>query len=102
MNVGLVKVLLHRRLEGEPKTATIQPSSTGKGYVCFSCECREPSPVPQTGQQVGMDVGRKSFATLSTGDAIANPRFFRAEEHAVAQVQRRFSKTEKDTPRAHE
>src|SRR5262245_30731114 len=79
MNVGLVKVILHRRLEGEPKTATIQRSRTGKWYVCFSCACMEPSPLPQTGQQVGIDVGLKSFATLSTGAAIEHPRFFRAE-----------------------
>src|SRR5262245_13396044 len=42
MNVGLVKVILHRPLAGAPKTATIQRSSTGKWYVCFSCECMEP------------------------------------------------------------
>ena len=48
MTVGLVKVILHRRLEGEPKTATIQRSRTGKWYVCFSCECLEPSSLPQT------------------------------------------------------
>ena len=62
-NVGLVKIILHRPLEGAPKTATISRSSTGKWYVCFSCECAEPSPLPATGQQVGIDVGLKTFAT---------------------------------------
>lgn len=46
MNVGLVKIVLHRPLEGSPKTATIQRSSTGKWYVAFSCECAEPLPLP--------------------------------------------------------
>ncbi len=97
-NVGLVKIILHRPLEGLPKTATISQSSTGKWYVCFSCECVEPTPLPATGQPVGIDVGLKTFATLSDGQAIANPRFFRQEERALARIQRHLSKEEKGTP----
>jgi putative transposase len=98
MNVGQVKIVLHRPLEGTPKTATIRRSSTGRWYISFSCECVEPSPLPDTGQQVGIDVGVKTFATLSTGQEIANPRFFRQEKHALAKAQRRLSKAEKGTP----
>ncbi|MGH7487290.1 MAG: RNA-guided endonuclease InsQ/TnpB family protein [bacterium] len=96
--VGQVKIILHRPMEGTPKTATIGRSSTGKWYVCFSCECVEPSPLPATGEQVGIDVGLKTFATLSTGEEIANPRFFRVEEKALAKVQRAHGKLEKGTP----
>jgi len=96
--VGVVKIVLHRPLEGTPKTATITQSSTGKWYICFSCECPEPSPLPETGQQVGIDVGLTTFATLSTGQTIANPRFFRREERALAKAQRRLSKEEKGAP----
>lgn len=98
MNIGRIKLVYHRRLEGTPKTATIRRSSTGKWYVSFSCECAEPSPLPQTGRQVGIDVGLKTFAMLSTEHAIANPRFFRQEEKALAKAQRRLSKAEKGTP----
>jgi len=48
-------------------------------------------------REVGVDVGLKTFATLSTGEEIANPRFFRQEEHALAQVQRRLAKAEQGT-----
>jgi putative transposase len=98
MNVGLVKVNLHRPLEGTPKTATISRSSTGKWYVCFSCECAEPSPLPATGAVVGIDVGLRTFATLSTGQEVANPRFFRQEEKVLARVQRAHRKFAKGTP----
>ncbi len=98
MNIGRIKVILHRPLEGTPKTATLRRSSTGKWYVSFSCECAEPSPLPETGQRVGIDVGLLTFAALSTGEAIANPRFFRHEEQVLAKVQRRLSKEEKGTP----
>lgn len=97
-NVGQVKVVLHRPIEGTPKTATINRSSTGKWYVCFSCECAELSPLPVTDLPVGIDVGLKTFATLSTGREIANPRFFRAEEQALAKAQRRLAKEEQGTP----
>jgi len=107
MNVGHIKLVYHRPLEGTPKTATIRRSRTGKWYVAFSCECAEPSPLPETGQQVGIDVGLKTFAMLSTGQAgeageagqaIVNPRFFRQEEQALAKAQRRLAKKEKGTP----
>jgi putative transposase len=90
--------LLHRPLEGTPKTATSSRRSTGKWYVCFSCECAEPFPLPATGQPVGIDVGLKTFATLSTGQEVANPRFFRQEERALARVQRAHRKRTKGTP----
>jgi len=95
--VGPVEVVLHRTLEGTPKTVCIKRSSTGKWYASFSCEW-EPSRLPESPEQVGIDVGLKTFATLSTGDEIQNPRFFRAEERALAKVQRRLSKEEKGTP----
>src|SRR5260370_25326090 len=98
MNVGQVKVIVHRPLEGTPKTATLRRSSTGKWYVSFSCECVEPSPLPETGQQVGIDGGLKTFAALSTGETIANPRFFRHEEQALATAQRRLRQAEIGTP----
>jgi putative transposase len=97
-NVVQVKVLLHRPIDGTPNTATLSRSSTGKWYVCFSCECVEPSLLPATLWDVGIDVGLKTFATLSDGQAIANPRFFRTEEPALAKAQRRLSKVEKGAP----
>jgi putative transposase len=47
---------------------------------------------------VGIDVGLKTFATLSTAEEIENPRFFRQEEKALAKVQRTHSKLAKGTP----
>jgi putative transposase len=82
MNVGQVKLILHRPLEGTPR----RPPSA------------EPAPLRATGRQVGIDVGLKTFATLSDGQEIANPRFFRQEEKALAKAQRHLSKEDKGTP----
>jgi hypothetical protein len=47
---------------------------------------------------VGVDVGLRHFATLSTGKHIDNPRFFRTDERALAKAQRRLSAVPKGTP----
>ena len=96
--VGHVKVKLHRPIKGKPKTATLTRSATGKWYVCFSCEGVEPEVLPTNPTQVGIDVGLKTFATLSDGQEIENPRFFREEEEALATAQKNLSKAEKGTP----
>jgi putative transposase len=98
--IGSIKMMYHRPLRGTVKTCTVQRSSTGKWYACFSVEC-EPERLPDAPTQVGIDVGLKTFATLSDGTEIANPHFFRREEQALAQAQRRLSKAEKGTRERH-
>lgn len=95
--IGDVKIVLHRPIEGTIKTLTIRRSATGKWYACFSVEYA-PSPAPRKETAVGIDVGLESFATLSNGEKIENPRFFRTDEKALAKAQRKLSKAEKGTP----
>ncbi|MCG8352669.1 MAG: transposase, partial [Chloroflexales bacterium] len=85
--VGAVHVVLHRPLNGTPKTVTLTRSRTGKWYACFSCEVA-PVPVPPTDAMAGVDVGLASFATLSNGEEIANPRFYRRAEADLKRVQK--------------
>jgi putative transposase len=86
--VGAVYVVLHRPVEGTPKTVTLKRSRTGKWFACFSCET-EAAPLPPTGNVVGVDVGLSSFATLTGGQKIANPRFYRRDEADLKRVQQR-------------
>jgi putative transposase len=95
--VGDVKIKLHRPIEGAVKTLTIRRDAVGNWYACFSCEV-EPEPLPITDKVVGVDVGLVHFATLSTGEYIPNPRFFREDEQALARAQRRLSACDKGTP----
>lgn len=96
--VGSVKLVLHRPIEGKPKTCTIRRSSTGKWYASFSCEVESQNAVPPSCERIGIDVGLATFATLSNGEAIENPRFFRRDEKELAKVQRKFAKEQKGTP----
>lgn len=94
--LGNVKVKLHRELCGTPKAVTIRRSSTGKWFVTLACEC-EVQPLSNEQKVVGVDVGLSTFATLSNGEKIDNPRFFKAEQDALAKAQRRMEKEIKGT-----
>ena len=85
--VGAVHVVLHRPVEGLPKTVTLTRSRSGKWYACFSCEV-EAQGLRGSDEVVGVDVGLASFATLSTGDTIENPRFYRRDEADLKRVQK--------------
>jgi len=77
--IGRVKVIWSRPLEGTPKTVTIRHEADG-WYVAFACAdvpCQE---LPKTGNDVGIDMGLKSFLTTSEGEHVDNPRWFRASE----------------------
>ncbi len=77
------------------KTATIARTATGKWFTAIVCEVADPATLPKTDAPVGIVVELTTFATLGTGEQIANPRFFRHDEAALAKAQRRFSKKEK-------
>jgi len=95
--IGHVTAIIHRPMEGTVKTCCVKRTSTGKWYVTFVCEV-EDAPLPATESAVGIDVGLSAFATLSDGSDVANPRFFRKDETALAKAQRRLAKEPK-TPK---
>lgn len=86
--IGAVKIKLHRPLTGKIKTLTITRSATDKWYACFSVEM-EAQPLLANDKAIGIDVGLSHFVTLSNGEQIDNPRFFRTDEKALAKAQRR-------------
>jgi putative transposase len=86
--IGRVQVVWHRPVEGQVKTVTLRRSRTGKWYVSFSCEV-ESKRLSPTEHVVGVDVGLASFATLSNGEQIDNPRFYRRDEADLKRAQQR-------------
>lgn len=82
---GQIKVKLHRAVEGTIKTVTVLREA-GKYYVCLSCEV-EAQPLPVLTNSVGIDVGLTTFAVLSDGTEIENPRYFRKSEEKLAHAQ---------------
>lgn len=95
--IGLIKIVLHRPMEGKIKTLTVRRDNVGNWYACFSCEVPE-HPLPVIKNAIGVDMGLESFLTLSDGEKVFNPRFFRKDEQALSKAHRQLSKAEKGTP----
>jgi putative transposase len=96
--IGGIKVKLHRAVEGTVKTVTIKREA-GKWYAIFSCENVPAKPLPKTGQAVGIDVGLESFATLSDGTQIQNPRWYQRAQRRLKVSQRTVSRRKRGSQR---
>jgi putative transposase len=95
--IGELKVTWHRPLQGTIKTVTLK-REVGRWYVCFSVE-GEPSPLPDSSKTVGLDVGLETFATLSDGPTIPNPRYFKTAQRRLRRAQRRVARRQKGSHR---
>lgn len=91
--IGTVKIKLHRQPIGTLKTCAIK-REIDKWYACFSVEY-EPVKKPVPDKSIGIDVGVKSFAVLSDGSVIDNPKYLRKSEKKLAFTQRQLSKKKK-------
>lgn len=91
--IGTLKIKLHRQPIGDIKTCAIK-REIDKWYACFSVEY-EPIKKPVPDKSIGIDVGIKSFAVLSDGEVIENPKYLRKAEKKLASAQRQLSKKKK-------
>jgi putative transposase len=93
--LGEIKMIHHRKIEGDIKTISVQKTPTNKWFVSIACENVPFNPLPKSDVYVGIDVGLKTFAMLSNGISIENPRFYKIEQDNLAKVQRKASLFEK-------
>ncbi len=96
--IGLVKAVIHRELQGIPKTCTVRRSSTGKWYVVVACKTSSDAISHASTKQVGIDVGLTTFATLSDQTEIKRQRFFKTDEKELVKANRKLSKEKLGTP----
>ena len=89
-----IKIIPHRPIEGIMKSVTISQAPSGKYYASILCELDIPEPV-YTGGEIGLDYGIKSFITTSDAEVVESPKFLRASEKKLKQLQRRASKKQK-------
>lgn len=90
-----IKAIFSRTFEGEIKTVTISQSKGGRYFASILVddgkELPKKKPVkPRT--SVGIDVGIKHFATLSTGEKIDNPKHLKTYEPRLKVLQKRLSR----------
>lgn len=89
--VGIIKIKMHRPMAGKIKAANIKREA-GKWYACFSSEVEATQPLEPSQLAVGIDVGLESFAVLSDGTAIANPRQYRKAQKKLRRAQRKVAR----------
>ncbi len=76
----------------DPTMVVISREPDGRWYVTFAVDTHAPKPVPQTGHQIGIDLGVKYFAVTSDGERIANPRHVERKAANLARYQRRMAR----------
>lgn len=92
--IGQVKVHQHREVAGRVKT--IQIKRHGRRWMLvLSCDEVPTNPLPATGREVGIDVGVVTYATLSDGAAVANPRWARQEAAGLKTAQQRLQRAQR-------
>jgi len=96
--IGSIKVKLHRPLEGKIKTVTIK-REVDEWYVTFSCEVEEPEKLPLSYEDIGIDLGVTHLATLSSGEMIEHPRYYRKAQKVLVKRQQSLDRKKQGSHR---
>lgn len=89
--IGSVKIKLHRKVEGIIKTCSIKKSSN-QWFIIFMAEQNTVTKKHPVSSIIGIDLGLESFAVLSDGSNIENPRHLRKSEENLKEIQSKYSK----------
>jgi len=88
--VGLVKYRNSRTIEGIIKSITVSKKNNN-WYVSILTEQEFTEQIKAFDKPIGIDLGIKSFAFLSNGTEIDNPKFYQKLEHKLKTEQRKLS-----------
>ncbi len=89
--VGHVRVVMHRPLAGEMKNVTVSRTKSGKYFVSIQVEVEIGRPVFEGGA-VGIDLGLRDFVTLSSGEKLAPPQYYRKAQQKRGRLARQVSR----------
>ena len=90
-----IKIKLHRNFEGEAKQVTISKTPTSKYYASILVDTKDKEKTKYKVNEktaIGIDLGIKTFITISDGRKIENPRILYRYEKKLSREQKRLSK----------
>ena len=93
--LGYVKVRQSMEI-GQINSVTIERTPTGKYFAVLNVEF-EPTPKPNGGKKIGIDVGIKEFYSDSNGNMVPNPKHLEKSMRKLVREQRRLSRKEKES-----
>ena len=98
--IGFVKIVLDRTIseDADFRSITVSKTPTGKYFVSILVK-EELNPIPSSGKVVGIDLGLKELMTLSNGQVINNPKWFRENQSKLAKHQKHLSRKTKGSNR---
>jgi putative transposase len=79
----------------DPATVTVSKDPPGRWFVTFHVDVPDPASLPATGAVVGVDLGLKDFAVLSTGEHIPHPQHMERHQQRLKRYQRRLARCRK-------
>ncbi len=97
MGIGSIRVHQHRELPNRALTARVKREGR-QWYLLLSCEV-ECSPVNDNGEAVGLDLGLSTFAALSDGTLVPNPRRGRKGQADLRRHQRALARCKRGSKR---
>ncbi|EFA22170.1 transposase, IS605 OrfB family [Bifidobacterium gallicum DSM 20093 = LMG 11596] len=77
-----------------PSSVTISLDAAGRWHVGILVE-EHVKPIPRTDTRIGVDMGVDSFAALSDGEKIPNPRFRKRNAKRLGKAQRNLARKQK-------
>lgn len=92
--IGAIRTVLHRSIEGKPKTCTIRRDGD-QWFASIVCELEVSEPVSRTTPIVAIDRGVVNVSADSDGRIIAAPRHYRSALRRLARAQRAVSRRNK-------
>jgi putative transposase len=100
----LLKIKLHRPIEGTPQICHLVLRADGHWYALLVCEPTETEQTHEDSQpcahpDIGLDVGLKVFLADSEGKTIANPHHYRKSQRALRRKQRQLCRRKKGSKR---
>lgn len=99
--IGWVRFWKSRELEGTLKGATVRKKASG-WYIALHLEVEVADPVlPPLDEAriIGLDLGLREFAVLSTGERIPAPRLLRKSEKKLAKAQHKLDRMQRGSQR---
>ncbi|WP_330202434.1 RNA-guided endonuclease TnpB family protein [Cyanobacterium sp. Dongsha4] len=96
--IGKVKIIWSRELPSLPSSATVIKDSASRYFISFVVETI-PEKLPDNGQNVGVDLGIETFATLSNGQKIKSSKPLKKYQRKLRRCQRNLSKKKKGSKR---
>lgn len=90
--IGDIKIIAHRKVEGEIKQVTIKKELSGKWFAFVNEENKEIINKQPTKKIVGIDLGLTEIVYDSENNKVSNPRHISKHEERLAKLQRRLSK----------